>query len=325
MTPPRLERYEYAPASVHGSLFLGNGTVLKTLERPWRDNEPFVSCVPEGIYELVRHMGTKYQDTWALDGETVAPSPEAGRARSTCVFHAGNTVRDTTGCVLVGLERVGDELRGSREAMNLLREAWRPQAPMPALMIVNTSGGAGTGPADPLSEPVPAVPVQQTAPVAVGEMLMKSFIRSKTLWFNVLGGGLGVFLTGLENSQVDGQVAAGVLMFGNIVLRFLTSTPISISSAAPPSAGMLIALMAGLSLLGAPKPAAADVGECVGTAATYLFLPFDIAFAFAHASIGLGEATVDALRSAGGGEPALFVGHIVSESGVELDVQSRIE
>lgn len=59
------------------------------------------TCVPEGDYALVRHSGPKYPDTFALLGERVSHMPEPGK-RSAVLFHAGNTVADTLGCILLG-------------------------------------------------------------------------------------------------------------------------------------------------------------------------------------------------------------------------------
>lgn len=90
----------YLPRATPGSL-VADALVLATLEEVWRGNGPD-SCVPEGTYKLVKHSGKKYRDTWALVGGTVSHQPEAGKQRSAILFHAGNTVEDTLGCILPG-------------------------------------------------------------------------------------------------------------------------------------------------------------------------------------------------------------------------------
>lgn len=60
---------------------------------------------------------------------------------------------------------------------------------------------------------------------------MKSWLRSKTLWFNVSAGMLGVVLAALETAPIKPEVLAGVLAVGNIGLRFLTTQAIG----SPPS------------------------------------------------------------------------------------------
>jgi len=76
-------------------------TELYTLEPPWRDNEPCVSCIPEGTYPLQlrdspivqRTSRGVYPEGWEI---TEVPN------RTFIMFHVGNWVRDTEGCVLVG-------------------------------------------------------------------------------------------------------------------------------------------------------------------------------------------------------------------------------
>lgn len=64
-----------------------------TLELPWQDNKTQISCIPEGSYQVVPH-----------------DSPHLGKCfkimnvpgRSEILIHAGNTIADTKGCVLIG-------------------------------------------------------------------------------------------------------------------------------------------------------------------------------------------------------------------------------
>lgn len=58
---------------------------------------------------------------------------------------------------------------------------------------------------------------------------MKSWIKSKTLWFNVAVGMLGVALDALESAPINAEVLAGILAVGNIGLRFLTTQAITVS------------------------------------------------------------------------------------------------
>ena len=67
------------------------------LEEPWRDNEPNVSCIPTGIYEVVREWSNKFQtELFEIKGVP---------GRSESKFHKGNTVDDTEGCPLLGESR----------------------------------------------------------------------------------------------------------------------------------------------------------------------------------------------------------------------------
>lgn len=78
-----------------------------TLELPWLDNEPQISCIPTGKYKVVRRWSVKFRDHFhILD----VPN------RKFILIHSGNTVDDIRGCVLVG--RTYGTLKGKRAVMN---------------------------------------------------------------------------------------------------------------------------------------------------------------------------------------------------------------
>lgn len=64
-----------------------------TLEEAWRNNERQVSCIPAGKYKVRRVLSPKFGATFE-----VCDVPE----RSHILFHAGNTHKDTLGCILLG-------------------------------------------------------------------------------------------------------------------------------------------------------------------------------------------------------------------------------
>ena len=82
-----------------GNLFLfDQGKIicmLKTLELPWKDNQKYISCIPEGTYGIVYpYSGTKYNDVFML---TRVPG------RSGILIHAGNYTSQIEGCILPGV------------------------------------------------------------------------------------------------------------------------------------------------------------------------------------------------------------------------------
>ncbi len=89
----------------------------RTLELPWLDNQPQISCIPEGVYTCKRFNSAKF-------GETFHVCDVPGR--SGILFHAGNTAKDTRGCILlgVGLNLSGGNayLEASRAAMTTFRQ-----------------------------------------------------------------------------------------------------------------------------------------------------------------------------------------------------------
>jgi|ETNvirenome_6_85_1030632.scaffolds.fasta_scaffold30023_4 hypothetical protein len=81
-----------------GVLYAINGDFeVKTLELPWLDNTPNISCIPEGVYECRRstfHVGG--YPCWEIcdiEGRTLVK------------IHIGNYPSDILGCVIVGMGR----------------------------------------------------------------------------------------------------------------------------------------------------------------------------------------------------------------------------
>ncbi len=107
-----LHRQPSTPAGTFGILAVGNDPLCHTLERPWDDNKPRLSCVPAGLYDCVRHNGSHFQNVWELCG---VPGREA------ILIHPGNSIRDTEGCILVGQECYQNNLLRSRAAIDDLR------------------------------------------------------------------------------------------------------------------------------------------------------------------------------------------------------------
>ena len=110
---------EYRLHCTLGELLVGDLTI-QTLERPWLNNEPFRSCIPEGTYicEFLECSGSgKYRGVWHVKDVM---------CRTEILFHAGNIVTDSVGCILVGLTSGyfgGKEaVLSSRKALDKMRE-----------------------------------------------------------------------------------------------------------------------------------------------------------------------------------------------------------
>ncbi len=65
-----------------------------TLERPWLDNQKDVSCIPSGAYLCSRYTSPHHGSTFIINGV---------EGRDSILFHKGNFVTDSKGCVLVGI------------------------------------------------------------------------------------------------------------------------------------------------------------------------------------------------------------------------------
>ena len=110
-----LIRDTFSKKSTIGELFLNGERICDTLENSWQDNQRNISCIPEGVYpvrlRLPRESATR--DYLHL---LVQEVPN----RDWILFHRGNTAKDTSGCILVGLGSQQDVVNNSRLAMDLL-------------------------------------------------------------------------------------------------------------------------------------------------------------------------------------------------------------
>lgn len=123
-----LRRYQTARCTLGILYASGEPWELFTLERPWQENAPRISCVPDGVYSLEPHNGTRWKDTWALVGQTVSHFPGEGKPRSACVFHPANLPSELMGCIAVGIgafvhDPQGFTLVDSRAGMDRLRKS----------------------------------------------------------------------------------------------------------------------------------------------------------------------------------------------------------
>ena len=98
----------------HGHINDEQGNFLcNTIERPWLDNAPMVSCIPDGTYPCEPHIKSNNgQDVWILDG---VPN------RTGVLIHTGNTDGDSEGCILVGLQANAEGVLESQLALQKLK------------------------------------------------------------------------------------------------------------------------------------------------------------------------------------------------------------
>ena len=73
-----------------GYLLLPDGTTLNTLERPWKDNERNVSCIPYGQYRITRNKTGRFQYFGVED----VPN------RTHIEMHYGSIPTHSDGCIL---------------------------------------------------------------------------------------------------------------------------------------------------------------------------------------------------------------------------------
>ena len=102
-----LIRLETGQEGTFGVLRINKKILGFVLEPPDKLNKANVSHIPSGQYLCRQWNSSRYGKTYA-----VMDVPE----RTGILFHAGNTVQDTAGCLLLG-SSIG-KLRGDRAVMN---------------------------------------------------------------------------------------------------------------------------------------------------------------------------------------------------------------
>tara|TARA_R110000787_G_scaffold285936_1_gene402775 strand:- start:2206 stop:2784 length:579 start_codon:yes stop_codon:yes gene_type:complete len=96
-----LERFNYSENGTLGVLKTKEGKkICLTLEEPWKDNQNFISCIPEGFYKCTRYNSPKLIKAGKEDVEVILL--EYVKGRSAVQIHIGNTVDDIEGCILTG-------------------------------------------------------------------------------------------------------------------------------------------------------------------------------------------------------------------------------
>ena len=71
----------------------GNDPFCVTVERPWENNKPEISCIPKGEYTLKRVNSPRFGDTFEVTGVP---------GRSHILFHKANVYTDLKGCIGLG-------------------------------------------------------------------------------------------------------------------------------------------------------------------------------------------------------------------------------
>lgn len=113
-----LIRKDTSQDGTDGVLTLPSGFKINTLELPWLDNAKDISCIPFGIYQCKKIVSPRFGETFEVCD---VPS------REHILFHKGNKLTDSKGCILLGSGRsIGvdgkDQLVGSASAFDRFKE-----------------------------------------------------------------------------------------------------------------------------------------------------------------------------------------------------------
>ncbi len=79
-----------------GSLKTDSGLVFKTIERPWLDNKPYVSCIPTGVYVA------KFQ--WSAKHSCNLYHLQDVPGRDVIEIHPANVYQQLLGCIALGTD-----------------------------------------------------------------------------------------------------------------------------------------------------------------------------------------------------------------------------
>ena len=95
----QLIRFSQSDKQTLGHLFVRNSkhqviAVFATLELPWKENNPNISCVPLGTYQVTKRWSPKFNNHFLVSNVL---------GRSLILIHSGNFVTQTQGCILLGL------------------------------------------------------------------------------------------------------------------------------------------------------------------------------------------------------------------------------
>ena len=82
----------------------------ESIERGWMDNQKMISCVPEGIYDIVLEYSPRFNtDLWEIKGV---------KDRSECKIHSANYASQLNGCIAPGEKRADLNKDGYNDVTN---------------------------------------------------------------------------------------------------------------------------------------------------------------------------------------------------------------
>ena len=90
-----LQRLKQSSMGTLGIIKENGNEICQTLELPWFNNKSNVSCIPDGVYFCERVISPKFGEVFEITNV---------KDRTHVLFHSGNFLRSTNGCVLLGLQ-----------------------------------------------------------------------------------------------------------------------------------------------------------------------------------------------------------------------------
>jgi hypothetical protein len=109
-----------------GVVRINGVTIFASLELPYRNNAPRISCIDNGKYDCQLVKSPKFGEVYEI---THVPG------RSEILIHPGNTVRDIQGCVLLGLGHYYDKGQSSVFSSKIAIERFRSLIGTPSFAL----------------------------------------------------------------------------------------------------------------------------------------------------------------------------------------------
>lgn len=99
---------------------------LDTIELPWKENQPDISCIPAGIYICKPYSSARHPDTWEVTNVPGRTAVHFDIANYACDIFEGDKIVhpcELLGCIAIGMGK--DEkvpmVKNSEHALNFLR------------------------------------------------------------------------------------------------------------------------------------------------------------------------------------------------------------
>lgn len=125
-----LERFAYRDKYVIGRLYIGNIFFCHTLEPQLGVSDSSKGCIPSGVYKMAISWSPKFKKMLPILFDV--PNFEGIR------IHAGNTSKDTHGCILLGDNlNVGSVSNSALRVSEFIRLFQKNKLQMDMLHIIN--------------------------------------------------------------------------------------------------------------------------------------------------------------------------------------------
>ena len=124
-----LKRFISTDYGTFGVLTFGDKKFF-TVEKPWANNTPYISCVPSGKYTLTPHGEYgKDGDVLCLINDEMGITHFENRdsKRFACLIHTANYERDVVGCIGLGEKYLGNMVTSSRSSIKEFYELVGPK------------------------------------------------------------------------------------------------------------------------------------------------------------------------------------------------------